>query len=206
MYITCPWCGTNHLEFQSNCKNCGGPLPAPGELARTDARRKVIMPPPPPREIAGSFVWRWMITDGWTIAAFVFLILGGSFSLTGVGLVAGIVTAFVGIPFLLLGLVFLGGSVGVLYWRYTLAQNILKVLRHGQATHGEITAIEQNYNVRVNGRNPWTISYKFSLDGKDYEGKVSTLNNPPTYLAPGNPTAILYLSDAPEYNGIYPHP
>ena len=24
--VTCPWCGTAHLEFQPNCKNCGGPL------------------------------------------------------------------------------------------------------------------------------------------------------------------------------------
>lgn len=175
-------------------------------MAKLDARRKLVMPPPPPREIAGSFAWRWLATDGWTIAAFVFIILGGSFSLTGVGLTAGIVTAFVGIPFLLLGLVFLGGGVGVMFWRYRMAQNALNVLRHGQATRGEITTLEQNYNVRVNGRNPWTIGYKFSLDGKEYEGKVSTLNNPPMYLAPGSPTAILYLPDAPEYNGLYPHP
>lgn len=164
------------------------------------------MPPPPPREISGSFAWRWMLTDGWTIASFVFVIVGGSFSLTGVGLTAGIITALIGIPFLLLGLVMLGGGAGMLYWRFTLAQNALNVLRHGLATRGEITGIEQNYSVRVNGRNPWTISYKFSLDGKDYEGKVTTLNNPPTFLAPGNPAAILYLSDAPEFNGLYPHP
>ena len=206
MYITCPYCGTKHLEFQSNCKNCGAPLPGPGELAVDAARRKLAMPPAPPREIASSFAWRWLLTDGWSIAAFVFVIVGGSFSLTGVGLIAGIITAIVGIPLLLIGLVFLGGGVGVFYWRYTEAQKALNVLRHGLATRGEITALDQNYNMRVNGRNPWTIRYKFSIDGKDYEGKVTTLNNPDALLAPGNPAVILYLREEPEYNGLFPHP
>jgi len=194
MYITCPYCGTNHREFQSNCNNCGAPLPSPSEVAVKTARRKLAMPPEPPREISSSFACRWLLTDG------------GSFSLTGVGLIAGIITAIVGIPLLLLGLVLLGGGVGVFYWRYTEAQKALNVLRHGLSTHGEITALEQNYNVRVNGRNPWTIGYKFSIDGKEYEGKVTTLNNPDALLAPGNPAVILYLPDEPQYNGLYPHP
>ena len=29
--IICPWCGTQHEKFQSNCKNCGGLLEAPPE-------------------------------------------------------------------------------------------------------------------------------------------------------------------------------
>jgi len=148
MYITCPYCGTKHLEFQSNCKNCGAPLPGPGELAVDAARRKLAMPPAPPREIASSFAWRWLLTDGWSIAAFVFVIVGGSFSLTGVGLIAGIITAIVGIPLLLIGLVFLGGGVGVFYWRYTEAQKALNVLRHGLATRGEITAETATITVR----------------------------------------------------------
>jgi hypothetical protein len=206
MYITCPYCGTNHREFQSNCKNCGAPLPSPAELAVDTARRKLVMPPAPPREISSSFAWRWILTDGWSIASFVFVILGGTFSLAGVGLIAGIITAIVGIPFLLLGLVILGAGIGVFYWRYTEAQKALNVLRHGLAARGEITALEQNYSVRVNGRNPWSIGYKFSVDGKDYEGKVTTLNDPGTHLAPGSPAVILYLPDSPEYNGLFPHP
>lgn len=206
MYITCPYCGTNHAAFQSNCKNCGAPLPAPGELERIEQSRKLVMPPSPPREIASSFAWRWLMTDGWSIAAFVFIILGFSFSVTGAGLVAGIITAIIGLPFLFLGLGFLGGGIGVTVWRYQLAQKALNVLRHGLSTKGEITGIDQNYNVRINGRNPWSISYKFRLDGKDYEGKVTTLNIPGPNLTPGSQTAILYLAEDPQFNGIYPHP
>jgi len=206
MTITCPWCGTNHLEFQSNCKNCGGPLPAPAQVAAADARRKLATPPAPPREISSSFAWRWLLTDGWTIGAIVFIIVGGSFSITGAGLTVGIITAFVGIPFLILGLVILAGGLAVLVWRYDLAQKALNVLRDGQAARGEITALEPNYNVRINGRTPWNIGYKFSLDGNDYEGRVTTLNNPGADLAPGSPAVVLYLPDAPQYNGLYPHP
>lgn len=206
MTITCPWCGTNHLEFQSNCKNCGGPLPAPSEVAKGDARRKLVMPLEPPREISSSFAWRWLLTDGWTIASFVFVIVGGSFSISGAGLTLGIITAFVGIPFLIFGIAMLAGGLAVLIWRYDLAQKALNVLRHGLATRGEITALEPNYNVRINGRTPWTIGYKFTLDGNDYAGKVTTLNNPSVEMAPGNPAVVLYLADAPQFNGLYPHP
>ncbi len=206
MLITCPWCGTNHLEFQSNCKNCGGPLPAPSEIAVTQSRRKLEMPPEPPREISNSFAWRWLLSDGWTVAALVFTILGGTFSITGAGLTVGIITAFVGIPFLLFGLVMLAGGLAVLIWRYDQAQKALNVLRHGQATRGQITALEPNYNVRINGRTPWSIGYKFTLDGADYEGRITTLNNPSADMAPGNPAVVLYLPDAPQYNGLYPHP
>lgn len=206
MVIICPWCGTNHLEFQSNCKNCGGPLPAPAEVASTGTRRKLVMPPAPPREISSSFAWRWLLTDGWTIAAIVFTIVGGSFSISGAGLTVGIVTAFVGIPFLILGFVMLAGGFAVLIWRYELAQKALNVLRHGLSTRGEITSLEPNYNVRINGRTPWTIGYKFSLDSSDYEGRVTTLNDPSVDLAPGNPAVVLYLPDSPQYNGLYPHP
>jgi hypothetical protein len=202
MIITCRYCGTNHLEFQSNCKNCGAPLPAPEELAK--GSRKIVMPPSPPREISSSFAWRWLLTDGWSIAAFVFILLGGTFAITGLGLIAGIITAIIGIPFALLGIAFLGGGLGIAYWRYQMAQNALNVLRHGQSTRGEISSVEPNYNVRVNGRNPWTIGYRFTLDGQEYTGTVSTLNTP--QVEPGNPTAILYLANDPKHNGIYPRP
>ena len=206
MTITCPWCGTNHLELQSNCKNCGGPLPAPAMVAAADARRKLAMPPSPPREISSSFAWRWLLTDGWTIGGLVVTMVGGGLSITGVGLIAGLITAFVGIPMLIFGLAALAGGLAVLVWRYELAQKAWNVLRHGQATRGEITALDQNYSVRINGRNPWIIGYKFSLDGNEYEGRVTTLNNPSIDLSPGSPAVVLYLPDAPQYNGLYPHP
>jgi len=207
--IVCPWCGTNYTVFQSNCRNCGGVIPAPAETpAAVGPRRqaRLQMPSPPPREISQNYFWRLFWQDAWTISASIFALLGAIFTMVGGGLTLGIVTAFVGIPFLGLGLLFLGASGYVLYWRYQIAQNAVNVLRLGLATQGEITALEPNYSVRVNGRTPWNIKYKFSLDGEDYEGIVGTLNHPGFELQEGSPAVILYLPDKPENNQLYPHP
>jgi hypothetical protein len=207
--IICPWCGTNYTRFQSNCRNCGGTLPAPSEVAEEPAKprraAKLEMPAPPPREISENYVWRLMMQDGWLVSAGVFVLIGGIFTVTGGGLTLGIITAFVGIPFIGLGLLFLFGGLAVAYWRYQIATKAVNVLRHGRAIEGEITGLDENVNVRINGRTPWTIYYKFGLDGQDYEGKVSTLNTP-WATQPGQPAVVLYLPDAPENNQLYPHP
>lgn len=205
MYITCPWCGTNHAEFQSNCKNCGAPLPTPQQQAAERRRSGLQTPPAPPREMSSSFIWRWLMTDGWSIAAFVFSMLAISFIPSGLGLIVGVVTALVGIPLFLVGVVMLAAAAGIFYWRFTLAQRLLKVLREGLTTTGEISEVRQNHSVTINGRNPWIINYTFRLDGVDYAGTVTTLNTP-EHLNPGDATAVLYLAEDPQYNGIYPHP
>ena len=43
--IICPWCGTAHLVFQSNCKNCGGPLQA-SEQERASSDAGEVLPTP----------------------------------------------------------------------------------------------------------------------------------------------------------------
>lgn len=206
--ITCPWCGTNYTSFQSNCRNCGGTLPAPAQVEAAAARKQLElqMPPSPPREISDNYVWRLLGQDGWVISSAIFVLLGVIFSFVGAGLTLGIITAFVGLPFLGMGLFFLCGGLGIIYWRYQFAQNVVNVLKHGEATEGEVTGLEANYNVRINGRNPWTVSYKFALDGKDYEGKVTTLNFPGLFMQPGSPAVVLYLPDKPGNNQLYPHP
>jgi hypothetical protein len=208
--IVCPWCGTNYTAFQSNCRNCGGTIAAPADAAERPAKRarsgELQFPAAPPREIAPSYLWKLFAQDGWVISAGIFALLGGIFSVTGAGLTIGVITAFVGLPFLGLGLLFLGGGGAVLYWRYQVAQDAVNVLKLGQAKEGQITALEPNYSVRINGRTPWNIRYTFSVDGKDYEGSTSTLNDPSFFMQPGSPAVILYLAEKPESNQLYPHP
>lgn len=214
--IVCPWCGTNYTAFQSNCRNCGGTIPAPkdsppaavaeGEAPPRRRARKLEFPPPPPREVAPNYVWRLLMQDGWVISAGIFALLGGIFTATGAGLTLGIITAFVGVPFLGMGLLFLGGGLAAGYWRYQIAERSVQVLKSGLAKEGQITGLEPNYSVRINGRTPWTIRYEFSLDGKLYAGATSTLNDPRYSLEPGGRAVILYLPDQPDVNQIYPHP
>lgn len=209
--ITCPWCGTSYAIFQSNCKNCGGPLNLPpDEINRVTASaaddERVIMPPPPPRPISNNYVWRLLFSDGWAIASFVFTLMGLIFSFVGFILTIAIITAFVGLPFLAMGLAFLGGGIAIIYWRYQEAAKVVNVLRIGEATRGQITNVEMNYSVRVNGRHPWTITYQFHAMGQSYEGKVTTLNPPGQNLQQGRAACVLYAPTAPTQNTLYPHP
>jgi len=198
--ITCPWCGTNYPVFQTNCKNCGGPLP----FAEETPAVTIPAPPPAPRNLPGNYVWRMLPTDGWSILAFVFTLLGGIFTVVGFALTVSIVTAFVGIPFLFIGLPFLGAGIAVAAWRYRQAQQVLQVLRIGEAVLGQITDTSERTYITINERHPWTISYRFQIDGSEYIGAATTLRTPDWRHQPGQAVWVLYLPDNPMQNTIYP--
>jgi hypothetical protein len=209
--ITCPWCGTNYTAFQSNCKNCGGPLPAPSEVPTPEPRfsqPEAIYPEPPPapRAISPNYVWRLLSTDGAAIVAFVFLLLGAIFTFLGFILTVAIITAFVGLPFAGIGLILLAVGGGIGRSRYQTMQRTVEVLKTGQAAAGKIVNVEENLYVRVNQRHPWTITYQFQVGGQARQGKVTTLNVPGASLQPGKKAWVLYLPEAPEHNTLYPHP
>jgi Protein of unknown function (DUF3592) len=205
--IICPWCGTNYLTFQSNCKNCGGALQAVEEkITSSIPTEDLPTPPSAPRPISERYVWRLLSTDGLWITAFVLGLLGVVFSLVGAGLTIGIITAFIGIPFLSLGVAFLGIGGWVFIWRYQEAQKVVDVLRAGEATSGRIVDIQEDYSVSVDGRYPWVIRYQFQANGQDHEGKVTTLNQPGQQLQAGKAVCVLYLPTAPKWSSIYPHP
>jgi hypothetical protein len=199
--ITCPWCGTNYTTFRNNCVNCGGPLPLPAEEAAAPPPIPHIPEPPPaPRAFKGSFVWRKLLSDGWAIAAGVFLLIGAIFTLIGIPLILVVV----GIVFVPLGLLFLGAGVPILIWRYNQAQQTLNVLRMGEAVLGTIVDISENVAVEVNGRHPWTITYGFQVDGQEYKGKTTTLRPVGFTHQVAQPMYVLYLPDDPAQNTIYP--
>ena len=205
--IICPWCGTNYLTFQSNCKNCGGRLPAVAEtIASSVSTENIPTPPPAPRPISERYVWRLLSTDGTAIAGGILGFIGAIFSLIGAGLTAGVVTAIVGIPFLLIGVVLLGIGGWMAIRRYQAAQKVVDVLRVGEATQGQIIELQEDYSVLINGRHPWSIRYQFQVNGQDHEGKVTTLNPVGDKLQEGKPVCILYLPTTPQWNSIYPHP
>jgi hypothetical protein len=104
----CPWCGTNYLTFQTNCGNCGGPLLSLDQKNTSSfASEDIPSPPLVPRPISTKYAWRLLFTDGWSIGALVFCLLGVIFALVGAALTLGVVTAFVGTLFYCLGLHFL---------------------------------------------------------------------------------------------------
>lgn len=203
--IVCPWCGTNYVTFQPNCRNCGGLLPADDSTALASGE-ELATPPPAPRPISTTYVWRLLSADGGAIAAFIFGLIGIIFTVLGAGLTLAIITAFVGIPFLLLGILFLGIGVVLLMWRYQEAQKTVRVLREGDAGRGQITAVRANPSVRIQGQFPWILEYEYQVNGRTFAGKVSTLNRPGPQLQVGKAVRILYLATEPNRSSIYPHP
>jgi hypothetical protein len=212
--VICPWCGTAYTAFQPNCQRCGGPLTAAEQVPWQPRERpdeaeilgSLTEPPPAPRPISDSYAWRLIISEGWVVAAFVFGFVGAIFFVVGAMLTIFIITAFVGIPFVLLGLAMLGGGAAVTVWRYQAAKHTVDVMRNGQAVVGHIASVDENLNVSVNGRHPWTITYRFHIVGSDYEGQVTTLHTPGPALRPGHSAYVLYLPNDPQHNALYPHP
>lgn len=202
--VTCPWCGTSFAAFQSSCSRCGGPIQPP-EVIQAAGESPLVLPAAP-RPISDSYALKLMSSDGAAIASLVFLLLGIIFAPLGFALTLGIVTAFVGVPFLLLGLIFLAVSMAVLIWRYRLSQQQVQVLKWGEATLGEVTSLQENYSVEVNGRHPWSIGYQYEVNGQTHQGQVTTLSQPGNRLQPGRRVYVLYMRDNPTLSSLYPHP
>jgi hypothetical protein len=208
--VTCPWCGTTYRAFLSSCQKCGGPIPqelfVPEQQSPVSSFNAPVAPPPPaPRPISQNYAWRLFFSDGWAITGLVFVMVGGTLFVTGLGLIAGLVTAFVGIPLAGFGLLGMVGGFALAARGYQAAQQTVEVLRTGSPVTGQITRVEIIPGVQVYGRSPWKIEYKYRIMGRDYDGSVTTLNQP-FMMQPGQPAWVLYLPAAPEKNALYPHP
>jgi hypothetical protein len=164
-----------------------------------------LTPPPslPPRPTPSGFILRRMGSEGSTITGGIFGLLGFIFSFLGCGLSLAVVTLPVGIPFLLIGLAFLPIGAGLVIWRYQTASKVERALREGQAALGEITSVEANYSMQINGRNPWVISYRFQAVGTEYSGSLQTLTPPGERFQPGVPAYVVYLPEDPRANTLY---
>ena len=204
--ITCPWCGTSYTEFQSTCDQCGGSLPLPAQDAPEPVTAQPVAPPPPPRQVPRRTVWRILLADAWMISSLIFLLLGAIFFPLGVALTIAVVTAFVGVPFAVIGLLFLVAAVPILVWRYKVASQTVEVLQHGRATLGEVVTVLQNYQVRINGRHPWTVIYRYDAGGQEFRGKVTTLSQPDLSQQAGQPVYVLQIPHDPGQSTIYPNP
>ena len=141
------------------------------KITSPDSDEILQTPPLPPRPISDRYVWRIFFGDGWWIASLVFVILGIVFFPLGASLTLVVITAFIGIPFLFLGIGFLIAGGWVAVWRYQIAQKIVYVLRVGEAVRGQITEVQQDTSVMVNGRNPWEIRYQFQANEQNVDGE-----------------------------------
>lgn len=204
--LTCPWCGTSDIEWRTNCKNCGGPLPPRPEDLISAKDYLPAKPPPPPRDISDGYARKLMFTDALSIVSAIFSIIGGVFAFVGLILTILIVTAIVGIPFLGIGSVFMIFGIINLKNQWEKAKITVEVLRRGVGAEGMITEICQDYSVSVNRRHPYVINYSFLAGGHRYDASSRTYTSPMQKYTIGKKTWVLYLPENPEKNSLYPHP
>jgi hypothetical protein len=176
--------------------------------AAAETAAEIAMPPAPPRQVPRNYLNRLVWTNAWFIVGFVFALLGGIFSLVGCAtlpMALLVVPVFVGVPFALIGLAMLAAGVGLIVWRVQEAKKIVALLADGLATQGRIAEVTQNFNVRVNGRYPWTIHYSYQVGGSQYQGQVSTLSMPGVGYQPGMLVPVLYAAAEPAASTLYPN-
>jgi hypothetical protein len=161
----------------------------------------VMRPPAAPRILPSNYGWRLFFLNASGIVALVFGILGSVFTLVGFILTVAIVTAFVGVPFMFLGLIALAVAWVTFRHQQAKVQATLAVLRDGQAVLGQLTQIEQDYALQINGRHPWVMSYQFSVAGRQYQGETRALRRP-THRA-DDAAYVLYAAADPTISALY---
>lgn len=207
--ITCPWCGTHFQTFRPNCSQCGGslPLPEPVDASMQAARDEfLIIPPTAPREIPDSHVKRLMLVETGGLTGGILTLLGGIFAFVGLLLTVIIITAFVGIPFSIIGLVMLGFGISLLNAAHQKAKGMVEVLRHGEPVLGTITGIVEKTHIQINNRSPWCIHYQFEHQGRVVQGESSTMSFPGFGTRRGSKVYVLVMPDDPNRHSIYPNP
>ncbi|MBL9146837.1 MAG: DUF3592 domain-containing protein [Verrucomicrobiaceae bacterium] len=188
---TCPWCTTEYVNWQSQCKQCGGPLPPPPGM-------KLGEPPPPaPRKLPSTYVKRVRWTEN--IATLVGL------GFTGIGLLIAVpmLANKLWLPALIPGFFLLGG-VSMFRHGWKSAAGRLRAFKSGKAVEGRIERVGIDASQQINGRHPSRVVYHFPIGDQWHEGQIITFDTTATLRSSGQPVWVLYNENDPNENAIYP--
>jgi len=183
----------------TNCRNCGGPLPAP---PRATGFVRAERPPDPPRTLPSGYPLRITLTSNvFVIIGIVFTLVSVPFSLAflGAGLaepevmwgaLGGLVFGAVGLPMLIFGL--------------RRARRKLDALRHGVVADGMILGVTLNTSTTINGQHPWRIDYVFDGPEGPVEGRAESWDLMTGQLEQGEPVWVVWVRGDPSRNAIWP--
>jgi len=181
--VQCGWCRSSHPYplTNSNCSNCGGPLP--------NTNLKLGKPPPAiPRKIPKQFLKNVKWTNSYYKVSLLFMVMGIPF-----------------IPFMGLGLI--PCIIGFFLYKETCKkiEGRLHALKKGCHTEGRITAIYLDKNVQILGKSPGKVEYVFrSNDGiRHFDFKVSSNTDILAYDI-GESIWVVYIKENPKLNDIWP--
>ncbi len=154
-------------------------------------------PPPVPRELPRGFALRTLLTGNF--AVLIGGVLGAFTSLITYACVKQRVWAAVAF----MGLFALGGwSV---FWKGLRgALSTLRAFRRGVAVEGVVYECRTDRAMTVNGEHPLKLTWHFTVDGRTYEGSLTSLDSTLGRRAAGQPLWILYVAKDPTQNTLYP--
>lgn len=188
--ITCGWCNTHYQTWRSKCDACGGPMPPPPG--------QELGPPPPevPRALPSGYAFRTRFFNLSVLLGIGFSGFSGLFLIqvlkNGQWLLA-----------LLPGFFLLGG-LSCLRYGWSRASGILRAFRRGIAVPGKVASVCLDTTQSVNQKHPWKLTYHFTLDGRLYEGVITSFDSTLAQRAAGQPLWVLYVEKDPTQNTIYP--
>lgn len=136
---------------------------------------------------------REFLTSGIGILALVCTILGVVFTGVGLALTAFVRPQAIGIMFLCAGGVILPAGILFIVMRLAALRRRARILATGMEVHGAIVDIAQS-PVRINGRHPWVVRYRYEVQGSEYEGRETMMDLPAGYEA-GASVAVMYDPD-----------
>lgn len=79
----------------------------------------------------------------------------------------------------------------------------LTVFRNGVEVSAKTLAVERNYKVRMNGRHPWRLRYRFEVDGAVHETAVHYWTVRPPTTKPGERIVVLHDPKNPSHSVIW---
>lgn len=128
-----------------------------------------------------SATMREYLTSGLGIVSLVFTILGTAFTSMGLALIAFPALQTNGFTFLCAGGGFLVVGLGLAAMRLRTIRRRAWLRESGMESRGTIIDVVQNPLVRLNGRRPWIVRYRYEAQGSEYQGRDTMMDLPAEY-------------------------
>lgn len=179
--LECPWCSTvNYVVEETNCKKCGGPLPAVPQKNNGIDRGKA--PDAPPRKLPKKFINKLKYRNVHFFIGLIFIV------------------------FLFWSVIFPIYGFAIIRHRLKIAKNKIAALERGIKAEGTLKAIYKDESITMNERHPWKLEYEFKTHtGAIIEAvKTEAWNKNNRFRADGDRIWVVYLKENPEINAIWP--
>lgn len=178
--LPCGWCGTPTSDpTQTNCKNCGGPLPPSGALALDDPGPK---PPSAPRKLPAAYKRQVMLWKN--VHVFIGVLFTVVFCWT-------ILFPLIGIPLWIVG--------------HRRGKQKLLALEQGRPGRAELQEVFRDTSVTINNRHPWRVVYSFEdQHGTVHDGDALTWSAAHSRREAGEAFWVVYMPNEPEINAPWP--